>query len=341
MFSFWVFLYMIDHKLMWMHGTWAAFIGLLSGPAFQCLWIRPATFTRKWTNDLLLITLATSVLFIPIQALSLSFCLVLYNTYKMDILILLFYVVRMVADYLVEIVCKRSNALSFRIIFININALMNRLLLCYTLASADTKTVGIIITVGIDFMFVLALALLITGPVSVHNNPSSTPLRLYNWIRGKSYDESPLTREEMKNAIGERAKWVYFTVLHATGEVIMPWWQMFFYYLLYSTPSRSALAGFERSINGFPLIDRVDLLKTAVIMGTFDILDLMMFSYIVRRKFKQFTPWRLLNVMVKKYNLLLALSVMSVVISIQCILLIDCRFIFTLSAVEAFFTGNE
>jgi len=244
-------------------------------------------------------------------------------------------------DYLVEIVCKHGDALSFRIIFININALMNRLLLCYTLASADQKTVGIIITVGIDFMFVLGLALLITGPLAIHTDPYKIPQRLYNWIRGKSYDEAQLTKKETKHAIGERAKWVYFTVLHATGEVIMPWWQMFFYYLLYSTPSRSALAGFERSINGFPLISRVDLLKTAVIMGTFDILDLMMFSFIVRRKFKQFTPWRLLNVMVKKYNLLLALSVMSVVISIQCILLIDCRFIFTLSAVEDFFAGND
>jgi len=238
-------------------------------------------------------------------------------------------------------VCKHGDAQSFRIIFININALMNRLLLCYTLASADKKTVGIIITVGIDMMFVLGLALLITGPLPIHHNPSTIPLRLWNWIRGKSYDESPLTREEMKNAIGERAKWVYFTVLHATGEVIMPWWQMFFYYLMYSTPSRSALAGFERAINGFPFISRDDLLKTAIIMGAFDILDLIIFSFIVRRKFKQFTPWRLLNVMVKKYNLLLALSVMSVVISILCILLIDCRFIFTLSAVEDFFTGNE
>lgn len=197
-------------------------------------------------------------------------------------------------------------------------------------------------TVVIDFLIVFMFAFVVAGPLYIHTNRSLIPKALFNWILGKEFDNPvEMSKDMIQLGVCERAKWVYFTVLHSTGEIIMPWWQMFFYYLLYSTRSRSALSGFERSVNGFPLIRRNDLLKTAVAMGSFDILDFMMFTYIVRHKFKNFTPWRLLNVMVKKYNLLLVLSVMSVVISVQCVLLIDCRFDFTMAGFKSFFNRDE
>lgn len=327
-----------------MHGGWAAVVGLISGPILQCMWITPESFTRQEMKESLIITLATGVMFIPIQGIFLSLCLVVYNYFNKALWTLIpFYVVRMVADSLAEFVCKHGRALSFRIIFINVNALMNRLLLCYTLAS-DSNILAIMTTVALDFMIVLMFSFLVTGPLYVYRKSSALPYEFVRWICGKSdisENEKQLGKEERKEAISERAKWVYFMVLHSTGEIIMPWWQMFFYYLLSSTPSKSALAGFERSVNGFPLISPANLLKTALIMSTFDILDLIMFTCIVRRKFVQFTPWRFLNVIIKKYNLLLALSVMSVVISIQCILLIDCRFVYSFSAVEDFFTPEK
>jgi len=247
----------------------------------------------------------------------------------------------MIADQLVEIVCRYGNALYFRIIFINVNALMNRLLLCYTLAS-DSNIAAIMFTVVIDFMYVFMFAFVVSGPLYIYSDSKSIPRAFVLWLLGKPDDrDNQLETQKVQHGVCERAKWVYFTVLHSTGEIIMPWWQMFFFYLLTSTPSRSALAGFERSVNGFPLINRYDLLKTAVIMGTFDILDFLLFTFIVRRTFPEFTPWRLLNVIMKKYNLLLALSVMSVMISIQCILLIDCRFVFKKYAIEAFFDPNK
>jgi len=316
-------------------------VGLISGPIIQCLWITPKNYPRQETKELLMITLATGVLFIPVQALSLSVCLVFYGWANESVWSLIpFFVVRMMADYVVELVCKHSRASSFRIIFININALMNRLLLLWALAK-EFNLGAIMFTVVIDFVIVFMFAFVVAGPLHIHSNSSAIPTALFNWILGRE-DENPaeMSKDVIQHGVCERAKWVYFTVLHSTGEIIMPWWQMFFYFLLYSTASRSALSGFERSVNGFPLIRRDDLLKTAVAMGTFDILDFMMFTYIVRRKFQNFTPWRLLNVIVKKYNLLLALSVMSVVISVQCVLLIDCRFDFTMAGFTAFFNQD-
>jgi len=112
----------------------------------------------------------------------------------------------------------------------------------------------------------------------------------------------------------------------------MPFWQMFFYYLIYSTKSRNGFSGFEKYVNGFPLINPRSLLKTSIIIFGFDIMDMVLFTYLVRQKFPTFTIFRILNVLVKKYQTLLGLSVMSAVISVQCVLIIDCRFDFSREA---------
>jgi len=110
-----------------MHGTWAAFCGLLIGPILQCYLITPKELPRK---EVLIVTLATSLIFIPIQILSLALCLVLYVWAKRSLLALIpFYAVRMLADILAEVVCHYGRASSLRIIFINMNALVNRMIL--------------------------------------------------------------------------------------------------------------------------------------------------------------------------------------------------------------------
>jgi len=141
-----------------------------------------------------------------------------------------------------------------------------------------------------------------------------------------------MTKKEEEYAVRERAKWVYFTVLHSIGETIMPFWQMFFYYLIYSTKARNGFSGFEKGVNGFPLINPRSLLKTSIIMVSFDIMDLVLFTYIVRQKFSTFTPFRILNMLIKKYKTLIGLSTMSAVISVQCVLIIDCGFDFSKEA---------
>jgi len=115
----------------------------------------------------------------------------------------------------------------------------------------------------------------------------------------------------------------------------MPWWQMYFYFLICSTEVKNAFSGFTKEVNGFPLMKPYNLLYATAFLGSFDIIDFVLFTYIVKRKFKQFDPFRFMNLLVKKYNVLLGLSVMSVVISVQCVLIIDCRFNFTAEGVKA------
>jgi len=340
MLSFWCSVYFAFGGLVWIHGVWAALFGLSVGPSVQCFWITPELYTRKERLELLIITLAISLLFLPVQVMCLYFCLVIYIYTKRHLLALFpFYIVRVVADMLVEKVCYYGRASSLRIVFININALINRLILCWALSS-EFNVMVIMVTVIIDFLIVISFSFLVSGPLSIHVDSRSTPRAFVNWMLGKTDDSDERMDEKLKkHASCERAKWVYFTVLHSNGEVIMPWWQMFFYYLLNSTETRNAISGFEKTVNGFPLIDSHNLLQTAMIIGMFDVLDFMLFTYIVRRKFPHFTPFRLLNVMVKKYNTLLALSVMSVVISVQCVLIIDCRFDFAPETVQKLLGG--
>jgi len=113
------------------------------------------------------------------------------------------------------------------------------------------------------------------------------------------------------------------------GEIVLPWWQLYFYYLISSTHASTGFSGFEKTVNGFLMISPNNLLLASVVIGSFNILDFLVFSHIVKQKFPFFSPFRFLNVLVKKYDMLLATSVMSAVISVQCVLIIDCRFDFS------------
>jgi len=100
MLTFWIALYLINnHKLMWMHGTWAAMVGLILGPTTQCMWVTPKSYPWQEKKELLIITLATALLFIPVQALFLSVCLIFYDWTNESLASLIpFYLVRMIAD---------------------------------------------------------------------------------------------------------------------------------------------------------------------------------------------------------------------------------------------------
>merc|ERR1719233_2186974 len=136
-----------------------------------------------------------------------------------------------------------------------------------------------------------------------------------------------MTKPEKIFAIGERAKRTYYLSLYSFGEIILAPWQMVFYLLFNSTFTKRAYYGFEKETNGwFPIIDLDALKLTVSIYAIFNICNFIIFTYGVRKKFPQFSPFRFLNILLKKYNILLGLSVMSICISIQCTMIIDCKF---------------
>lgn len=147
------------------------------------------------------------------------------------------------------------------------------------------------------------------------------------WLVGNdSALSKKMTKKERAFAISERAKWVYFTVLNGFGEAIVPFWQIIFIYLTYSTTTRTAFNGFEKEANGFPLIKPQIIMLVAGLLACGDVLNLVIFSFIVRRGFPNFDPFRFLNLLIKKFDIVLALSVLSIVLAVQCMMLIDCRF---------------
>jgi len=149
--------------------------------------------------------------------------------------------------------------------------------------------------------------------------------------------EKPMSNEDKMYGSRARKKWVWFSVLHMLGEIIMPFWQIVFYWLLNSTVTRSAFAVFEKSTNGFVLINPSRLFKTVMILGVVDTIFAVLFTCVVRCKFPLFTPFMMLNIVIKKYNLLLCLSVMTVVLTVVCLIIIDCRFDFSIAGIKAAF----
>jgi len=138
--------------------------------------------------------------------------------------------------------------------------------------------------------------------------------------------EKSLTEAERAYGARKRDKWVYFSVLHGMCEVIMPLWYFYYYHLMTSSKIRDAFAGLKRDVHGAPIVRPNNLLTTCTILSCSEILDLAFFTFIVRQNFKSFNPFRILNRVVEKYNLLLAFSVMYAVLSVQCTFIIDCRF---------------
>jgi len=234
-----------------------------------------------------------------------------------------FLLLKFVFNLVAQKVCLWTNSMPFRIIFINNNAILQRMMLCWAMAT-QFHLGSIILIYFFDFLSILIFAFFVIGPLYIHVSGQSWVIMLVYWLAGKSV-EKKLTGKVKAYALSERAKWVYFTVLKGFGEAIVPFWQIIFYYLTYSTMTRKAFNGFEKEVNGFLLIIPHTIMQVAGLLAAGDVLNLVIFSVVVRNRFPRFDPFRLLNVVIKKFDIVLALSVLSIVLAIQCMMLIDCR----------------
>lgn len=238
-----------------------------------------------------------------------------------------FLALKLVFNFVAKKVCRWTDSMPFRIIFINNNAILQRMVLCWALAATQLNLVSLIIVYLVDFISVLVFAYFVCGPLDLHLNGLPWVIYLAYWLVGKDLGSiKKMTKKQTAFAISERAKWVYFTVLNGFGEAIVPIWQIIFIYLTYSTKTRRAFNGFEKEANGFPLIKPHIVMVVAGVLAFGDVLNLLLFSFIVRRGFPNFDPFRFLNLLVKKFGIVLALSVLSIVLAVQCMMLIDCRF---------------
>jgi len=213
------------------------------------------------------------------------------------------------------------------------------MILCWALSS-QLNAVTLVFVFTVDVTQTLFHIFFVVGPLQVHHSGNvDVLLMLLFWMLGKEWSGmKPMTKEEKAEAISERAKWLYFTVLQCMGELIMPYWQLVFFYLNYSSKrNRSAFMGFDKVENGFPVIEPISLIFVASIMAVVDVGNTLTFSLTVRRKFPHFNPFKLLNVLIRKFNWVLAFSVLSVVLSVQCMMLIDCKFDIDLDRILSYF----
>jgi len=255
----------------------------------------------------------------------------LYIAYG-PIIIPLFSITRIILDLSAEKLCIWTGNSSFCIIFINVNALLQRLFLSWALTKANNVG-SIFFAVAIDFVLTLVFMITVCGPLTFYTQrwPGKVLTSLF-WIVGReNVDEILMTEEEKILAIRKRANKTYFFVLFSFGEIMLAFWQVIYYNLFKSEITKRAYMGFEREVNGFPIINLQALYKTVSIQCIFDVLNLIIFTYGIRKKFPEFSPFKFLNILVKKYNILLGMSVMAVGLTVLCMMIIDCRIDITFS----------
>lgn len=95
-----------------------------------------------------------------------------------------FIIVKVLFNYLAALICHVGDALPLRIIFINTNAMINRMLLCWALAS-KFDVFSIIFVVSIDILQTLAHIFFVCGPLQLHNTRKDWPIMLLFWLIGK------------------------------------------------------------------------------------------------------------------------------------------------------------
>jgi len=118
-----------------------------------------------------------------------------HNSYA----ILPFYITRIMFDFLAEKVFIGSMS-SIAIIFININTILNRLMVCWAV-STDINWRAIALNVMIDFVIVVGCAFIVCGPVHIHIYKRRAPKAFFNWFLGKA-DAIDKTLNEDERAHG-------------------------------------------------------------------------------------------------------------------------------------------
>jgi len=147
----------------------------------------PKSFTRKEFLEVVLITISCNLIIIG-QGILYCVCLAMLDAMPADyrvIIFIPFILVKMMMNWLVGIICYYANALPIRIIFINNNAMINRMLLCWALAS-KIDLGPIVLVAMFDTLQSLAHIFFVCGPLQVHHSRSTEwPIMLLCWIFGK------------------------------------------------------------------------------------------------------------------------------------------------------------
>lgn len=169
----------------------------------------PKSFTRREFLEVALITISCNIIIIG-QGILYCICLAMLDAVPSAYRVLVFIpfiLVKVQMNWLVGVICRYANALPIRIIFINNNAMINRMLLCWALAS-KFDLLPIILVASTDTLQSIAHIFFVCGPLQVHMSTwREWPFMLVCWILGREWSSTkPLTRKETAEAIAERAK---------------------------------------------------------------------------------------------------------------------------------------
>jgi len=164
--------------------------------------------------------------------------------------------------------------------------------------------------------------IVLTMPLECQLGMANIKEKLMAMKEGRDAVYPLMTLADKSKATKLRAKLIYMVILDMASQLILPWWlPLQLALILFYTPARNSIVLLGFSVTPESFAHRYN---TALILNALDVINMIVLTYFIRRKYPLFHPLRILHMMFEKFGLLPIAGIMFILISIICFFIKDC-----------------
>jgi len=313
----WIFCWSIGNKLIHplVQSYAVAFAGIFGTSLLQTKFLVPEDIPKK---DMFFLVLFGGVS-VPIALFFSLACIVFYMWRPTVYLLAIFPICRTFIDLLMRKMTSYTKSNFLECIFIHISSLCNNIFFIYCVGQASS---GVIFAALMSSGLMLYYYIVLTMPLECQLGMDNIKEKLMALKEGREAVYPLMTLADKSRATNLRAKLIYMVILDMASQLILPWWlPLQLALILFYTPASTSivLLGFSVTPESF-----THRFNTALILNGLDIINMLVLTYFIRRKYPLFNPLRILHMMFEKFGLLPIAGIMFILISIICFFIKDC-----------------
>jgi len=293
-----------------------AFAGIFGTSLLQTKFLVPEDVPKK---DLFCLVLFGGAA-VPIGLLISLACLVFYQWGDSVYLLAVFPFCRTIIDLLMRKMTSFTKSDFLECIFIHISSLCNNIFLIYSISGQASS--GVIFAWLMSSGLMLYYYIVLTMPLECQLGMDNIKEKCMALKEGREAVYPLMTSADKVEATKLRAKLIYMVILDMASQLILPWWlPLQLALILFYTPARTSIVLLGFSVTRASFIRRFN---TALILNALDIINMLVLTYFIRRKYPLFNPLRILHMMFEKFGILPIAGIMFILISIICFFIRDC-----------------
>jgi len=314
----WIFCYSIGNTLIHplVQSYAVAFAGIFGTSLLQTKFLVPEEIPKKDMFCLVLFGGAS----VPVALLFSLACLVFYKWGSSVYMLAIFPFCRTIIDLLMRKMTSFTKSTFLECIFIHISSLCNNIFFIYSISGQASS--GLIFAALISSGTMLYYYIVLTMPLECQLGMENIKEKMMSMKEGREAVYPVMTLADKSKATKLRAKLIYMVILDMASQLILPWWlPLQLALILYYTPARTSIVLLGFSITPESFRKRFN---TALILNGLDIINMLVLTNFIRRKYPLFNPLRILHMMFEKFGLLPIAGIMFILISIICFFIRDC-----------------